>query len=78
MKGTAVAAALAGDSSVETSFSTDAMRKDLGMMQEEALARGVTRPVVFQALDVASRAGLGSKDCAYALAFRASALDGGK
>lgn len=81
VKASAVAATLAGDDSVETGFGIDAMRKDLRMMQEEALARGTALPVAFQALvalDAASDAGLGSRDCAYVPAFWARRPDGGK
>lgn len=67
-----IAAALAGDDGVEATFAIDAMRKDLSMILEEAATRGITLPVAAQtltALDEASAAGLGERDCAYVPAY---------
>jgi 3-hydroxyisobutyrate dehydrogenase len=72
VKAAAVAATLAGDKGIGVTFDIDAMRKDLGMMLQEARARGKSLPVAGQtlaSLDEVSAAGLGSRDCAYVPAY---------
>ena len=68
----AVAAILAGDESVEPTFDIDAMRKDLRIMLGEGQVHGFPLPVAertLTALDEASLAGLGDRDCAYMPAY---------
>ena len=72
VKAAEVAATLAGDEGVETTFDIDSMRKDLRTMLEEGKAHGFTLPVAAQTLtafDEASAAGLGRRDCAYMPAY---------
>ena len=78
VKAKAVAATLAGDQSVESTFDIDAMRKDLRTTLVEGEARAIPLPVAAQALsalDEASAAGLGDQDCAYVPAYWARKAD---
>jgi len=77
-KGPSVAAALAGDMSVEPAFDIDSMRKDLRLILEEGGVLGITLPVAAQTLsafDEASEAALGGRDCAYMPAYWAKKAD---
>ena len=77
-RGVSAAATLAGDEGVEAMFDIDAMRKDLRTMLEEGEAHGVALPVAARtlaALDEASAAGLGGRDCAYVPAYWAKKAD---
>jgi 3-hydroxyisobutyrate dehydrogenase len=78
VKANSVAATLAGDESVTPTFDIDAMRKDLRTMIEQGQTHGIRLPVTEQtlaALNEASAAGLGKRDCAYVPAYWAKKAD---
>jgi 3-hydroxyisobutyrate dehydrogenase len=65
VRGPAIAAALAGDTSAAPAFDVDSIRKDLRTMIAEGSARGFDLPLVSQALaiyDQAADAGWGKRD----------------
>lgn len=75
MKAKSIAAALAGDKSVESTLDIDSMRKDLAAMLKEGQAHEVALPAAAQvltALNEASASGLGKFDCSYMPAYWAN------
>jgi len=75
VKAQAVVATLAGSDTVAPTYDIDAMRKDLGLMLEEARAGGFSIPVaqaILASLDEAASAGWGMRDCAWVPAYWAS------
>ncbi|MGF7149788.1 3-hydroxyisobutyrate dehydrogenase [Sphingomonas zeicaulis] len=72
VKAEALAATLGGHDTVEPAFDIDAMRKDLKLALAEAAAGSFTMPVArstLTAMDEASAAGWGRRDCAWMPAF---------
>jgi 3-hydroxyisobutyrate dehydrogenase len=68
VKAAAVTATLAGDDTVEPTFEIDAMRKDLQLMLDEHRDLPVAISAL-SAMDEASKAGWGKRDCAWMPAF---------
>jgi len=72
VKANAIAATLAGDTSLPPTYDIDSMRKDLRLMLSEAREGGFPLPVaqtLLAAFGEASEAGWGKRDCAFIPAF---------